>query len=136
MPPGHTVTTSYLLGNLHCPSCVSHIKSLLYESYQDTVLWVSPNLVTSVVTVEHLDAHKPSVSTMEATLRDSGYDVCGVHTTSVLADDSPTEAPVEQGETSRDEARQTGGFASGWFRSWRKGDSASSTGAVVWNIEA
>lgn len=131
MPPGHTVTTSYLLGNLHCPSCVSHIKSLLYESYQATVLWVSPNLVTSVVTVEHLDAYKPSVSTMEATLRDSGYDVCGVHTTSVLADDSPTEAPVEQGETSRDGARQTGGFASGWFRSWRKGDSASSTGAVV-----
>ncbi|CAK7210130.1 hypothetical protein SCUCBS95973_000687 [Sporothrix curviconia] len=82
-PPGQdavTVTTSILLGNLHCPSCVSTIREVLHEASADHIRWVSPNIVTSVVTVEH-DADTP-LRGMVAALADAGFEICGVTTSS------------------------------------------------------
>ncbi|TVY39373.1 Copper-exporting P-type ATPase, partial [Lachnellula subtilissima] len=45
-------TTSFLLSNLHCPSCVSHIKDTLSHLVAQPSS-VSPSLVTSWVTVDH-----------------------------------------------------------------------------------
>ncbi|CAK7225022.1 hypothetical protein SBRCBS47491_005750 [Sporothrix bragantina] len=75
-----TVTTSILLGNLHCPSCVSTIREVLQEACADHIRWVSPNIVTSVVTVEH-DADTP-LRGMVAALVDAGFEICGVTTSS------------------------------------------------------
>lgn len=68
--------TSFLLSNLHCPSCVSAINHVLRDSFPDHVQWVSPNIVTSVVTVEHKPA--ATVKNMFAVLEEAGFDVCGV----------------------------------------------------------
>ncbi|KAK7414496.1 hypothetical protein QQX98_006683 [Neonectria punicea] len=110
------VTTSYLLGNLHCPSCVALIRSLLHDTYGEDVLWVSPNLVTSVVTVEHKDNSVAFVRGMEKTLQNVGFDICGVHTT---AANTPTDlergSQVELGESSRTTNQPSGHFNS-WFR--------------------
>ncbi|KAK0629218.1 E1-E2 ATPase-domain-containing protein [Bombardia bombarda] len=78
-PTSETVTTSFLLANLHCPTCVSTIKRVLYGSSNSHVKWVSPNVVTSVVTVEHDPA--ASLKDMHAALEESGFEVCGVTTT-------------------------------------------------------
>ncbi|KAI0026163.1 copper transporting P-type ATPase [Xylariomycetidae sp. FL0641] len=50
-PSASTTTTSFLLANLHCPTCVSTIKDALLEL--PGIQWVSPNVVTSWVAVEH-----------------------------------------------------------------------------------
>lgn len=74
----NTAVTSYLLGNLHCPSCVAVIRSLLQNTYGDKIVWASPNLVTSVVTIEHHDTSTTFVRRMAKTLEEAGFEICGV----------------------------------------------------------
>ena len=73
-----SVSTSFLLANLHCPTCVSTIKQALQESCGPLVKWVSPNVVTSVVTVEH--APEATVRQLRNALEESGFEVCGIST--------------------------------------------------------
>lgn len=85
----NTITTSFLISNLHCPSCVSTIKDVLFQCDPRHIRWVSPNVVTSVVTVEHdSDSHSAAstsasllIRDMHRALEDSGFDVSGVTTT-------------------------------------------------------
>ncbi len=100
LPPSDattTVTTSFLLANLHCPTCVSTIKSALHAACGG-VKWVSPNVVTSVVTVEH--ARDASVRRMRDALEESGFEVCAVSTSAGDASDldSVLEQPADEGE--------------------------------------
>ncbi|KAI1077237.1 heavy metal translocatin [Whalleya microplaca] len=76
MAPSHppTVTTSFLVANLHCPSCVSTIKDVLQELHG--IVWVSPNIVTSWVTIEHDPI--VSISQMASTLESAGFEVSSV----------------------------------------------------------
>ncbi|KAL2115968.1 hypothetical protein VTJ04DRAFT_10223 [Mycothermus thermophilus] len=102
--PTTTVTSSFLLGNLHCPTCVSSIKDAIYGAFpsggvqlspsgladgHDTsspiIYWVSPNVVTSVVTVEH--RRGASLRRMRQALEDRGFEVCAVATTDEEASD-------------------------------------------------
>ncbi|ROW08435.1 hypothetical protein VMCG_03123 [Cytospora schulzeri] len=80
------VLTSYLVSNLHCPTCVSAIKHHLNESFPEKVRWVSPNIVTSVVTVEH--DPRVNIKTMADVLEDAGYEVSGVSSTAADPDDA------------------------------------------------
>ncbi|UNI22675.1 hypothetical protein JDV02_008540 [Purpureocillium takamizusanense] len=115
-----SVTTSYLLGNLHCPSCVALIKSLLQDVYGDKVLWVSPNVVTSVVTVEHQDASADFIRRMGKTLEDVGFDICAVDTTASVASDVESLSQAEPGEGSRIVPHQQSyGTFDIWSRLWR-----------------
>ncbi|TDZ58378.1 putative copper-transporting ATPase HMA5 [Colletotrichum trifolii] len=77
------ITTSFLLANLHCPSCVSSIQQALKEACCHDVIWVSPNVVTSVVTVEHRDTSTPEITIrcMAKALQEAGFEICGVTTT-------------------------------------------------------
>ncbi|KAK4232621.1 E1-E2 ATPase-domain-containing protein [Podospora fimiseda] len=77
-PAPQTATTLFLLTNLHCPTCVSTIKGILQESRNGQVGWVSPNIVTSVVTVEHDPA--ASLGQMQRALEDNGFEVCAIAT--------------------------------------------------------
>lgn len=81
MAPPSAAVTSFVVGNLHCPSCVATIRSLMSETYGEKVRWVSPNLVTSVVTIEHEDPTEHFVRDMARTLEDAGYEICGVDST-------------------------------------------------------
>jgi heavy metal translocating P-type ATPase len=76
--PSETVSTSFLLANLHCPTCVSTIKAALQESCGDIIKWVSPNVVTSVVTVEH--SREASLQQMRGALEESGFEVSAIST--------------------------------------------------------
>ncbi|KAI1141259.1 heavy metal translocatin [Hypoxylon sp. FL0543] len=78
MVPSHPpVTTYFLVANLHCPSCVSTIKDVLQGLAG--VSWVSPNIVTSWVAVEHHPA--VSVPEMASKLDSAGFEVSGVAST-------------------------------------------------------
>ncbi|PHH66583.1 hypothetical protein CDD81_7058 [Ophiocordyceps australis] len=122
MDPPKTVTTSYLLGNLHCPSCVALIKRHLRDEYGDEIVWVSPNVVTSVVTVEHQDASPDFIRSMAKTLEGVGFEICGIDTTAASVSpglDSLSRA--EQGGTvsgSRLNGKGYGTFDM-WSRLWR-----------------
>lgn len=114
MAPSDTVTTSYLLGNLHCPSCVALIKSLLRDEYADRVLWVSPNVVTSVVTVEHEDPTAHFIRAMGKTLQDAGFDICAVDTSAAVSAGLGWSSPPD-----RRDACQDYGTLGLWSRLWR-----------------
>ncbi|KAL8337817.1 hypothetical protein RB598_006629 [Gaeumannomyces tritici] len=117
--------TSFLLGNLHCPTCVSAIKDVLHASCGGQIKWVSPNIVTAVVTVEH-DPDAP-ISTMAAQLEQAGFRVCGI--TSTLGEyevpgahaAAATTAAGTGGDGAADRARDKGKqpalSLSGWLRS-------------------
>lgn len=82
------VTTSFLLSNLHCPSCVSHIKDI-FAVLQPPPSF-TPWLATSWVTVSH--SKSLSVSEIRNVLEDGGFDVCDV------SPDAPGELPIRHGE--------------------------------------
>ncbi|KAH7410609.1 P-type ATPase-like protein [Cadophora sp. MPI-SDFR-AT-0126] len=69
------VTTSFILSNLHCPSCVSHIQNTLYALDPPPAI-VSPSLVSSVVTVEHDAAI--SVADIQDALENAGFEIYDV----------------------------------------------------------
>ncbi|KAM0355900.1 hypothetical protein ACHAPU_000288 [Fusarium lateritium] len=116
-PVNSVVTTSYLLGNLHCPTCVTLIRSLLHDTFGDNVLWVSPNLVTSVVTIEHKENSTASVRSMQGVLHDAGFEVCGLNTTANSADDLYRTSQAD-GESSRI-AEYPDGWLNSFFHFWR-----------------
>jgi len=69
------VTTSFILSNLHCPSCVSHIQNTLY-ALDPPPATVSPSLVSSVVTVEHNAAIL--VADIQSALESVGFEIYDV----------------------------------------------------------
>lgn len=69
------IITSFLLSNIHCPTCVTTIQSVLQESSCGPhIRWISPNVVTSVVTVEH--SPLATVGQLESILEEAGFDLC------------------------------------------------------------
>ncbi|KAI8623025.1 heavy metal translocating P-type ATPase [Xylariaceae sp. FL1651] len=73
MPP-HPFVTIFLIANLHCPTCVSSIKHALQNL--EGVKWVSPNIITSCVAVEH-DPSVPILH-MASKLETAGFEVSSV----------------------------------------------------------
>ncbi|TAQ87078.1 hypothetical protein B7494_g4599 [Chlorociboria aeruginascens] len=69
------ITSTFLLSNLHCASCISHLQRVLFALHPRPVS-VCPSLVASCVTVRHDKAL--SVRDIEDTLEESGFDVCDV----------------------------------------------------------
>src|SRR5689334_7237848 len=76
-PPGALIT-SLLISNFHCPSCIPTIRKALQRSFIRHISWISPNLVTSVVTVEH-DAIASSTD-MKSALEEFGFEVSAMAT--------------------------------------------------------
>jgi Cu+-exporting ATPase len=81
--PGVT-THSFLLSNLHCPSCVSHIHGFLSKLHPPPNS-VSPSLVTSWVTVEH--SSYLSVRDIREAFKNAGFDVVDVTPNDLLPSD-------------------------------------------------
>ncbi|KAI0887847.1 heavy metal translocatin [Annulohypoxylon maeteangense] len=78
MAPSHPpVTTYFIVDNLHCPTCVSAIKETLQDV--EGVGWVSPNIVTSWVAIEH--DPKVTPNDMWSKLDSAGFDISGVGST-------------------------------------------------------
>ncbi|RDW85461.1 HAD-like protein [Coleophoma crateriformis] len=109
------VSTSYLLSNMHCPSCVSHIQNILY-SLDPKPASVSPSLVSHWVTVEHPETLLPRQ--MSDALEDAGFDVCNVSSNDGSSDDTLVDLPLRQdGEN---------GYLDQALRRWRSRSSANS----------
>ena len=121
------VTTSYLLANLHCPSCVSSIKDVLHETCDPDIFWVSPNIVTSVVTVEHKPTARASVTNMTRALEDVGFEIEAITTTALIDGETQRRLlnnPAGQGSSSSAESAHDleegrGGIMDGWL--WNRG---------------
>ncbi|KAL9941220.1 hypothetical protein D7B24_003542 [Verticillium nonalfalfae] len=106
------VTTSFLLGNLHCPSCVSSIQEALGDACGRDIVWISPNVVTSVVTVEHRDtgpAVAHVIATMAKSLEAAGFEVCSVTTTSAAVDSLDLESLADQSYQAADDSAESKG---------------------------
>ncbi|KZZ97523.1 ATPase, P-type, heavy metal translocating [Moelleriella libera RCEF 2490] len=115
-----TITTSYLVGNLHCPSCVAVIKNALQDEYASRLLWVSPNVVTSVVTVEHQDAGPAFIHDMGRTLEEAGFEICAVDTTASVPETLDGSADeFERERTNQIGRRRRSGALELWWRLWR-----------------
>lgn len=112
------VTTSFLLDNLHCPSCVTTIKRVLAEEHGDSITWISPNLVTSLVIVEHEDSKTTSVTIMAKTLQNAGFEIRGIDTTAQYANDLRSPSEIDLPESSRAGA-QSFPASNGWSRFWQ-----------------
>ncbi|KAI3335531.1 heavy metal translocating P-type ATPase [Ustulina deusta] len=69
--PSHPFVTTFLVANIHCPTCVSSIKDALQDL--DGVRWVSPNIITSCVAVDH----DPAIPIMQivSKLEAAGFEV-------------------------------------------------------------
>ncbi|ROT36213.1 hypothetical protein SODALDRAFT_345659, partial [Sodiomyces alkalinus F11] len=88
LPSSAIVTTSFLIANLHCPSCVSAIKEALHDACGHDILWVSPNIVTSVVAVQHKyvgSGAADAISRMARCLGDTGFEISTISTTAIAA---------------------------------------------------
>ncbi|KAG7114347.1 Copper-transporting ATPase HMA4 like protein [Verticillium longisporum] len=106
------VTTSFLLGNLHCPSCVSSIQEALGDACGRDIVWISPNVVTSVVTVEHRDtgpAVAHVIATMAKSLEAAGFEVCSVTTTSAAVDSLDLDNLADHSYQAADDSAETKG---------------------------
>lgn len=71
--PQQHITTSFLLSNLHCPSCVSHIKDVL-SCLEPAPLSVAPSLLSSSVTIIHEEAL--SIYDLQEALEQAGFEIC------------------------------------------------------------
>lgn len=123
------VLTSYLVSNLHCPTCVSAIKHDLNEAFPDKVRWVSPNIVTSVVTVEH----DPSVNIkkMADVLEEAGYEVSGVSSTAADPDNAQSQINAPYQITSDDRSKEAHSAPSRGLSTWLSGDHSQSEVARI-----
>lgn len=123
MSPQQYATSSYLLGNLHCPSCVTLIRDLLPETFGDKISWVSPNLVTSLVTVEHLDADTDDLfKAMGKALEEVGFEIHGASTTSQSASLNGSQwegaSHIEAGANSSNVVQEPPTASRPWSRLW------------------
>ena len=69
------IWSRYLVANMHCPSCVSHIEDVLNRLHPRPK-FVSPSLVTSWVSVQH--DIELSTHSIQETLEDAGFQICDV----------------------------------------------------------
>lgn len=86
--PSQTMETSFLLSNLHCPSCVANIENALF-ALSPRPLNVSPSIVTSWVTVTHptdLD-----ICSIQHALTEAGFEICSVTENGIARDVSTSE---------------------------------------------
>lgn len=75
--------TSFLLSNLHCPSCVANIENALY-ALSPKPLNVSPSIVTSWVTVRHpIDL---DICSIKHALNEAGFGICSVTENGIARD--------------------------------------------------
>ncbi|KAH8176845.1 e1-E2 ATPase domain-containing protein [Sarocladium implicatum] len=123
MSSSQYATSSYLLGNLHCPSCVALIRDLLPETFGDKISWASPNLVTCVVTVEHLDLDTDDLfNAMGKALEDVGFEIHGASTTSHSASLSGSHwdgaSRLEAASNSLPDAHEPANTSRPWSRLW------------------
>jgi Cu+-exporting ATPase len=88
-------TTSFLLSNLHCPSCVSNIENALFALHPKP-LSVSASIVSSWVTVRHDLSLSPI--TLRDALEDAGFEVINV----TVDDSTQSELSLDTNGSSRD----------------------------------
>lgn len=119
----HVVTTSYIVSNLHCPTCVSAINHELTETFSDQIRWVSPNIVTSVVTVEHDPS--ANIQRMADVLKEAGYEVSGISSSAPDSDDANIDS-IPDGRSQQ--ARRT---PSRTLSHWLSGDRSQAEAARV-----
>lgn len=123
-------TSSFIVSNMHCPTCVSAIKHEIGENFPGSIRWVSPNIVTSVVTVEHDPAVVPK--RMADVLEEAGYEVSGISSTGA-GSDGGFASPIDTNaqcctENAADEAHPKPSSA---LSNWLSGDRSRSEAARV-----
>lgn len=121
--------TSYSVSNLHCPTCVSAIKHELSEAFSDRIQWVSPNIVTSVVTVEHDASVK--IKKMADVLTEAGYEVSGVSSSAADPEDASSQINANTESIPKDVPREGRPTSYRTLSTWLSGDHSRSEAARI-----
>lgn len=123
------VSTSYIVSNLHCPTCVSAINHELRENFSGKIRWVSPNIVTSVVTVEH----DPSVNitSMADVLKEAGYEVSGVSSSATDSEEASSHLNANFNPIPENHSQQARRTPSRTLSNWLSGDHSQSEAARI-----
>ena len=105
--PSGPLLSSFLISNFHCPSCIPTIRRALHKSFTRHVVWISPNLVTSVVTVEH--GAVASSTDLKSALEEFGFEVAAMTTAPSMPPPSRAAGERDPGgaavDTAGDESR-------------------------------
>ncbi|KAB1671733.1 heavy-metal-associated domain-containing protein, partial [Klebsiella pneumoniae] len=82
---------------------------------------VSPNVVTSVVTVDHEDAGPELIRDMGKTLEEVGFEICAVDTTATIPDEMNRSSThlEDRSRASHESRRRSSGAHDLWSRLWR-----------------
>ena len=88
----HQLSTTFLIPNLHCPSCVSAIQTALNQ-HHPRPLAISPSIVSRSTTVTHNVALSPA--DISKALQDAGFEVYDIFHGS-LPDDGIDHATLEE----------------------------------------
>ncbi|KAI3391617.1 hypothetical protein diail_7018 [Diaporthe ilicicola] len=122
-------TSSFIVSNMHCPTCVSAIKHDINENFPGSIRWVSPNIVTSVVTVEHDPAVVPK--RMADVLEDAGYEVSGMSSTAAGSDGPGPQIEATDQCCIKDGADEQRSKPAAALTNWLSGDRSRSEAARI-----
>lgn len=91
-PPTGQVTTTLLINNVHCASCLSYIQEIL-RTLQPATLWTTANYISHEVTIIHF----PELSAIDISraLSDAAFEIQSVRSEDEFGHITPEQDEVE-----------------------------------------
>jgi Cu+-exporting ATPase len=90
-PIAHRRQTSFLIPNLHCPTCVSHVTSII-DDLDPTAVIRDISIINHVVTI----AHQIGTSSISEALTSAGYEIFDIIYDTSSAEEASTSAQLQE----------------------------------------
>jgi Cu+-exporting ATPase len=90
-PIAHRCQTSFLIPNLHCPTCVSHVTSII-DDLDSTAVIRDISIINHVVTI----AHEIATSSISETLTSAGYEIFDIIDDASSTEEASTSAQLQE----------------------------------------
>ena len=90
-PIAHRRQTSFLIPNLHCPTCVSHVTSII-DDLDPTAVIRDISIINHVVTI----AHEIATSSISEALTSAGYEIFDIIYDTSSTEEASTSAQLQE----------------------------------------
>ena len=90
-PIAHPRQTSFLIPNLHCPTCVSHVTSII-DDLDSTAVVRDISIINHVVTI----AHEIATSSISEALTSAGYEIFDIIYDAASTEEASTSAQLQE----------------------------------------
>jgi Cu+-exporting ATPase len=91
LPIAHRRQTSFLIPNLHCPTCVSHVTSII-DDLDPTAVIRDISVINHVVTI----AHQIATSSISEALTSAGYEIFDIIYDTSSTEEASTSAQLQE----------------------------------------